>query len=80
MRALAARVAARRSGGDSRTSRTARKAGSGATATAVLDDVDTEAGEDTSPVTRDSLEGTAVPTGPRSQPRRTQSRGKRKGR
>jgi preprotein translocase subunit SecF len=79
MKALAARVAARRAGGDSR-GKGRKAAGGTATATAVLDAVDTdESVADDDAVTPDSLKQTGVaPTGPRQQPRTNTTRSKRK--
>ena len=85
MKALTARVAARRAGGDGKSARNAsrRAGGSAATATAVLDDVDSDADADsggaTTGVTPQELSGSVAPTGPRTQPKSTkQSRSKRK--
>jgi preprotein translocase subunit SecF len=78
MKALAARVAARRAGADGR-GKSAKKGASGAaTATAVLDAVDAdEAAADG--VTPDTLKAPGVTsTGPRQQPRGNQARSKRK--
>ena len=85
MKALAARVAARKSGLDARPTRSAgRKAAGGATATAVLEaDADSETDHD---VADADLTDTATtvqaspdtPAGERTQPRRQQSRNKRK--
>jgi preprotein translocase subunit SecF len=75
MKALAARVAQRRAGGEARTSRS-RKAGTSGTATAVLDDVDAEAS--TGGITPEDISGGVAPTGPRSQPKKNQARSKRK--
>jgi preprotein translocase subunit SecF len=77
MKALAARVAQRRAGGDSRTGRSRKAAGSG-TATAVLDDVETDAEEPSAGITREDIGGSVAPTGPRSQPKKNQARSKRK--
>jgi preprotein translocase subunit SecF len=80
MKALAARVAARRAGGDSRGKGRKAAASGGATATAVLDPVDTD--DDATPdtaVTPESIKQTGVtPTGPRQQPRSNTARSKRK--
>ena len=79
MKALAARVAQRRAGGGDAKGRTARKAGSSGTATAVLDDVETEVADGSEgPITPDVLAQPVAPTGPRSQPRKNQTRSKRK--
>jgi len=79
MKALAARVAQRRAGGGDAKGRAARKAGSSGTATAVLDDVETEVAEGSEgPITPDVLAQPVAPTGPRSQPRKNQTRSKRK--
>ena len=72
MKALAARVASRRSGADAK--RSTRK--SGGTATAVLDEVDTEV--EGGHVTPDDIAPTVVPTGPRAQPKKGTTRSKRK--
>jgi preprotein translocase subunit SecF len=75
MKALAARVAARRAGGDSKSGKSSRKSASAGvgTATAVLDDVETDQ------VTAESIATPSVSsTGPRSQPKRNQTRSKRK--
>jgi preprotein translocase subunit SecF len=82
MKALAARVAQRRAGGgDTRGARSARKATDSATATAVLDAVDTGVdGADPAAgkVTAADIAPNVTATGPRAQPRRNQSRSKRK--
>ncbi len=81
MKALAARVASRRSGGDAKAGRgTARRAGESATATAtaVLDDVETLAGGVTGSVTPGDVAPTVAPTGPRAQPKKNQARSQRK--
>jgi hypothetical protein len=86
MKALAARVAARKSGLDARTTRSpGRKAAGGTTATAVLEaDADLEADEDvaasdpTDTAATANLDTPAAATGPRGQPRKQQSRNKRK--
>ena len=79
MKALAARVAQRRAGGGDAKGRAARKAGSSGTATAVLDDVETEVADGSEgPITPDVLAQPVAPTGPRSQPRKNQTRSKRK--
>ncbi len=77
MKALAARVAARRASGEGK--RSTRKSAAGSTtATAVLDDVDTdEVIDDADGVTRESLSGGASPTGPRSQPKKNTTRSQR---
>jgi preprotein translocase subunit SecF len=73
MKALAARVASRRSGADAK--RSSRKSGGG-TATAVLDEVDTEV--EGGHVTPDDIAPTVVSTGPRAQPKKGTTRSKRK--
>ncbi|HET7899875.1 MAG TPA: protein translocase subunit SecF [Candidatus Nanopelagicales bacterium] len=81
MKALAARVAARRAGTDARGKSAAqrRKAGASPTATAVIDDVDqADPGADERPTAADLSSPAVVPTGPRQQPRSNQSRNKRK--
>ncbi|MFN8156741.1 MAG: protein translocase subunit SecF [Candidatus Nanopelagicales bacterium] len=83
MKALAARVAARRAGTDARGKSAAqRRKGGGATATAVLEDTEVEAGEavggDSSHPTAADLTSTVVQTGPRTQPKSGGSRSKRK--
>ena len=79
MKALAARVAQRRAGGGDAKGRAARKAGSSGTATAVLDDVETEVADGSEgPITPDVRAQPVAPTGPRSQPRKNQTRSKRK--
>ena len=85
MKALTARVAARRAGGDGKSARSAsrRAGGSAATATAVLDDVDSatdaDSGGAAAGVTPQDLSGSVAPTGPRTQPKSTkQPRSKRK--
>ena len=79
MKALAARVAQRRAGGGDAKGRAARKSGSSGTATAVLDDVETEVADGSEgPITPDVLAQPVAPTGPRSQPRKNQTRSKRK--
>jgi preprotein translocase subunit SecF len=80
MKALAARVAARRAGGDTRGKGRKASASGGATATAVLDQVDAdEAVADDAAVTPETLKQTGVTqTGPRQQPRTNTSRSKRK--
>jgi preprotein translocase subunit SecF len=79
MKALAARVAARRAGGEGK--RAVRRT-PGGTATAVLDEVDTEVGDDVevaaTAVTRADLDAGVAPTGPRSQPKRNTTRSQRK--
>ncbi len=77
MKALAARVAQRRAGGDSRTGRSRKAAGSG-TATAVLDDVEVDTEEPSAGITPEDIAGSVAPTGPRSQPKKNQARSKRK--
>jgi preprotein translocase subunit SecF len=78
MKALAARVAQRRAGGDSKGTRSARKAtAAGSTATAVLDDVEVDT-EVSGGVTPSDLGGAVAPTGPRTQPKKNQARSKRK--
>jgi preprotein translocase subunit SecF len=81
MKALAARVAQRRAGGDAKSSRS-RKTGGSATATAVLDDVESDTDTDTDPaaggITPEDLGGSVAPSGPRAQPKRNQARSKRK--
>ncbi len=81
MKALTARVEARRSGTDARGKSATRKAAGGtATATAVLDDVDvdTEPGGDARPTAADLSSPAITQTGPRQQPRSNTSRSKRK--
>jgi preprotein translocase subunit SecF len=79
MKALAARVAQRRAGGGDAKGRAARKSGSSGTATAVLDDVETEVADGSEGlITPDVLAQPVAPTGPRSQPRKNQTRSKRK--
>jgi len=77
MKALTARVAARRASGEGK--RSARKSATGSTmATAVLDTVDTdEVIDDADGVTRESLSGGAASTGPRSQPKKNTTRSQR---
>jgi len=79
MKALAARVAQRRAGGDAKSSRS-RKTGGSATATAVLDDVESDTDTDTEAggITPDDLGGGVAPSGPRAQPKKNQARSKRK--
>ena len=77
MKALAARVAQRRAGGDSRTGRSRKAAGSGTT-TAVLDDVEVDSDSDAVGITPEDIAGAVAPTGPRSQPKKNQARSKRK--
>jgi preprotein translocase subunit SecF len=77
MKALAARVAQRRAGGDSRSSRTRKATGPG-TATAVLDDVEVDADDAPAGITPEDIGGAVAPTGPRSQPKRNTARSKRK--
>lgn len=84
MKALAARVAARRAGTDARGKSAAqRRKGGGATATAVLEDTEVDADEATAasgsahPTAAD-LTSTVVQTGPRTQPKSGGSRSKRK--
>ncbi len=76
MKALAARVAQRRAGGDSRSGRARKTSGTG-TATAVLDDVEVDS-EMSSGITPEDIGGAVAPTGPRSQPKKNQARSKRK--
>jgi preprotein translocase subunit SecF len=82
MKALAARVAARRSGGgDGRGAKGRRAAAAGGTTTAVLDDVDTDATLDPATAARVTPEDVAprvASTGPRAQPKRNQTRNQRK--
>ena len=77
MKALAARVAQRRAGGDAKSTRTRRTGGS-STATAVLEDVEVGTDLDSTGVTPDDLGGAVAPTGPRTQPRKNQARSKRR--
>ncbi len=78
MKALAARVAARRAGTDARgkTAAQRRKAGA-ATATAVVEETDVDTSELDHPTAAD-LSAPVVATGPRTQPRSGGSRSKRK--
>ncbi|MDA8435670.1 MAG: protein translocase subunit SecF [Actinomycetales bacterium] len=80
MKALAVRVAQRRAGGDAKGSRPARRAGGSSTATAVLDDVDTDLEDPAAPgnVMAADITQTVAPTGPRTQPKRNQARSKRR--
>jgi len=79
MKALAARVAQRRAGGGDGKGRASRKPGSGATATAVLDELDTDVEDPVSGgITPADIAPTVAPTGPRTQPKRNQARSKRK--
>ncbi len=80
MKALAARVAARRAGTDARGKSAVqrRKGGGAAAATAVLDDTEVEGTEALDHPTAADLSAPVVPTGPRSQPRSSASRNKRK--
>ena len=83
MKALATRVAARRSGADSRGKSSRKAAGGATTATAVLDDIDadsdTATDSDSDSVTPQTLSGGGVEsTGPRQQPRAGGTRSKRK--
>ena len=84
MKALAARVAARRAGTDARGKSAAqRRKGGGATATAVLEDTEVDADEATAATgsahpTAADLTSTVVQTGPRTQPKSGGSRSKRK--
>ena len=83
MKALATRVAARRSGADSRGKSSRKAAGGASTATAVLDDIDadsdTATDSDSDSVTPQTLSGGGVEsTGPRQQPRAGGTRSKRK--
>jgi preprotein translocase subunit SecF len=80
MKALAARVAARRAGTDARGKSAAqrRKSGTASTSTAVIDDVDGAETTDERPTAADLASPAVVQTGPRQQPRSNQSRNKRK--
>ncbi|MFN8147465.1 MAG: protein translocase subunit SecF [Candidatus Nanopelagicales bacterium] len=80
MKALAARVAARRAGTDARGKSAAqrRKAGGAATATAVLDDTEVDSGEVQDHPTAADLSAPVVSTGPRQQPKSGGTRAKRK--
>ena len=82
MRALATRVAQRRSGaGDVRGTRPARRTAGGGTATAVLDDVDSESdveGTGDDHLLASDIAPVVTATGPRSQPKRNQARSKRR--
>ena len=81
MKALATRVAARRSGADSRGKSSRKAAGGATTATAVLDDIDADSDTATEAdsVTPQPLSGGGVEsTGPRQQPRAGGTRSKRK--
>ena len=78
MKALAARVAQRRAGGDARSARSRKATGGAATGTAVLDDVESDTDVDAGGVTPEDLGGTVAPSGPRSQPKKNQARSKRK--
>jgi preprotein translocase subunit SecF len=77
MKALAARVAQRRAGGEAKSTRS-RKTGGAATATAVLDDVEVDTNLETGGVTPEDLGGAVAPSGPRTQPKKNQARSKRK--
>lgn len=83
MKALAARVAARRSGSDARGKSAAqRRKSGGATATAVLDadlaEGEVDAGTQAGHPTAADLSAPVVSTGPRTQPKSSGSRNKRK--
>ena len=81
MKALATRVAARRSGADSRGKSSRKAAGGASTATAVLDDIDADSdtATESDSVTPQTLSGGGVEsTGPRQQPRAGGTRSKRK--
>jgi preprotein translocase subunit SecF len=80
MKALAVRVAQRRAGGDAKGTRPTRRAGGSVATTAVLDDVDTDLDDDAVPdnVTASDIATVVAPTGPRTQPKRNQSRSKRR--
>ncbi|MFN8167220.1 MAG: protein translocase subunit SecF [Candidatus Nanopelagicales bacterium] len=83
MKALAARVAARRAGGDKATQKGAKRSakGSGATATAVLDDVEApEVPEESAPlsVAEQAKAPYVVSSGPRQQPKKSTTRSQRK--
>lgn len=76
MKALAARVAARRAGGDGKQSKAAKKASGGAaTATAVLDEVEAEAPVS---VAEQAKAPYVVSTGQRQQPKKNTTRSQRK--
>ena len=78
MKALTARVAQRRAAGGDSKGRSARKSGgTGGGATAVLDDVDTTV-EESGNITPGDIAQPIAPTGPRSQPKKNQTRSKRK--
>jgi preprotein translocase subunit SecF len=77
MKALAARVAQRRAGGEAKSTRS-RKSGGAATATAVLDDVEVDTDLEPGGVTPEDLGGAVAPSGPRTQPKKNQARSKRK--
>jgi preprotein translocase subunit SecF len=77
MKALAARVAQRRAGGEAKSTR-ARKSGGSSAATAVLEDVEVGTDLDSTGVTPEDLGGAVAPTGPRTQPRKNQARSKRR--
>jgi preprotein translocase subunit SecF len=77
MKALAARVAQRRAGGEAKSTR-ARKSGGSSAATAVLEDVEVGTDLDSPGVTPEDLGGAVAPTGPRTQPRKNQARSKRR--
>ena len=77
MKALAARVAQRRAGGEAK-GRARKSTGGAATATAVLDDVETGIDGVPTTITPDDLSGTVASTGPRTQPKRNQARSKRR--
>jgi preprotein translocase subunit SecF len=81
MKALAARVAARRTGGDSKQARTAARRASASSATAVLDDVDVDTDTDdagSTSVLPADLGGAVASTGPRAQPKKNRTRSQRK--
>jgi preprotein translocase subunit SecF len=76
MKALAARVASRRAGGDAKPGKTAKKAGSGsATATAVLEETEAEVAPT---VAEQAKAPYVVSTGQRQQPKKNTTRSQRK--
>jgi preprotein translocase subunit SecF len=83
MKALAARVAARRASGEGKRSARKSAAASGSTATAVVEEAEADLGDDiddSAGVTRESLAGggSSTSTGPRSQPKKNTTRSQRK--
>jgi preprotein translocase subunit SecF len=78
MKALAARVASRRTGGDAKPGKTTKKAAGGsATATAVLEETDTE-GDAALTIAEQAKAPYVVSTGQRQQPKRNTTRSQRK--